>query len=102
MVPSAHGLVDGSNEYAMLGCSPSFASATPLLTPNPTFSPSAFCSLLNSPDLHQLMSPQMSPGTAAAASVAPPFGQVSVAASQNAFSQFKRRQGSSLAPNMAV
>ena len=44
----AHGL-DGE-----CGCSPSFAAATPLLTPNATFSPSAFCSLLNSPDLHQV------------------------------------------------
>ena len=97
-------------------------------TPNLTLSPSAFCSLLNSPDLHQLMSPQMvasavrdgvanagaqsggGGGGAAAAVQQPqvhhPSSSASQLASQAMFNQFKRRPGQSStltsAKNMAV
>ena len=51
----------------------------------------------------QLMSPNDSPGgaTTAVGGQPAPLGQVS-ASSQSIFAQFKRRQGSTLAHNMAV
>ena len=94
----------GECDLPFPGMSPAFGLATPVLG-NATFSPSAFCSLLNSPDLHQLMSPDMNNGPQAGGQRAPFGGAVASASASNAqsvFAQFKRRQGSSLAPNMAV
>jgi len=71
---------------------------------NFTLSPSAFCSLLSSPDLHQLMSPQLSPGgSLGAGSSTNQSAQTQASLGPQAiFSQFKRRQGSTLQHNMAV
>jgi len=100
-----------------VGASPGFGNATV------PFSPSMFCTLLSSPDLQQLMSPDMLNGltqtpagftpairsaqsrTPAAAGALPAArgGQSSVAPPPNpTFSQFKRRQQAGLPSDMNV
>mmetsp|Transcript_44847 Transcript_44847/g.107617 ORF Transcript_44847/g.107617 Transcript_44847/m.107617 type:complete len:442 (+) Transcript_44847:67-1392(+) len=97
-----------------LGQSPAWSEVAHFLqhnSPSCSLSPSTFCTLLSSPDLHQLESPKVGgiPGlltgglsSSSATALSSTNGAAGANANGPVFSQFKRRQQTSLPSNLKV